>query len=119
MRLETFAARDRIRFTTIIGVVYETNDDQMRRILAGMEEVLRSHPKIWSDTVVVRFAGFGDSALEIEIMAWFQTTDYNEYRDCRQDVLFGFMKVVLGAGSSFAFPTRTVHLVHDTPPSVN
>jgi MscS family membrane protein len=115
MRIEDFAARDRIRLSTKVGVVYGTTEAQMQRILAGMEKVLRDHPKIWPDTVVVRFVGFGDSSLDIEVMAWFQTTDYNEFRDCQQDALLGFMRVVEGAGSGFAFPTRTVHLVADQP----
>ncbi len=116
MRIETFALRDRIRFTTVIGVVYQTTEAQLQRVLAGLEQVLRAHPQIWPDTVIVRFAGFGDSALEIEVMCWFQTTDYNEFRDCRQAVLFGFMRVVEEAGSSFALPTRTVHLVTPAAP---
>jgi MscS family membrane protein len=111
MRIEDFASRDRIRLTCTVGVVYGTTEDQMKRILAGMEKVLRDHPKTWPDTVVARFAGFGASSLDIEVMAWFLTTDYNEFRDCRQDALLGFMRVVEGEGSSFAFPTRTVHLV--------
>jgi len=114
MNIESFAVRDRIRFTTKIGVVYETTAAQMRAILAGFEAALRGHARIWPDTVVVRFAGFGDSSLDIEIMCWFQVTDYNEFRDCRQDVLLAFMDVVEKAGSSFAFPTRTVHLVGAT-----
>jgi MscS family membrane protein len=101
----------------MVGVVYGTTEAQMQRILAGMEKVLRDHPKIWPDTVVVRFSGFGASSLDIEVMAWFLTTDYNVFRDCRQDALLGFMRVVEGEGSSFAFPTRTVHLVTEAPPS--
>jgi MscS family membrane protein len=111
MRIEDFASRDRIRFTGTVGVVYGTTEDQMKRILAGMERVLREHPKIWPDTIVVRFAGFGTSSLDIEVMAWFLTTDYDEFRDFRQDTLLGFMRVVEGEGSRFAFPTQTVHLV--------
>jgi MscS family membrane protein len=110
MRIETFAPRDRIRLTMMIGVVYETTEAQMRKILEGFERVLREHPKIWKDTVVVRFAGFGASSLDIEIMAWFETQDFDVFRDCRQDVLLGFMAVVHENGSSFAFPSRTLHL---------
>jgi MscS family membrane protein len=121
MRIEDFAARDRIRFTCMVGVEYGTTEAQIQAILAGMEKVLRDHPLIWPDTVVVRFGGFGASSLDIEVMAWFLTTDYNVFRDCRQDALLGFMRVVEGEGSSFAFPTRTVHLVTEgaTPPAVD
>jgi MscS family membrane protein len=117
MRIEDYAARDRIRLSCTVGVVYGTTEEQMTRILAGMEKVLRDHPKIWPDTVVVRFVRFGASSLDIEVMAWFRTTDYDEYRDCQQDALLGFMRVVEREGSSLAFPTRTVHLVHDDAPA--
>jgi MscS family membrane protein len=112
MRLETFAARDRLRLSTTIGVLYSTTEQQMQAILSGCEQVLRDHPHIWPDTVVVRFANFGPSSLDIEIMCWFLTTDFNEFRRYRQDVYLGFMRVVERAGGSFAFPTQTLHLVN-------
>ncbi|MGE5186904.1 MAG: mechanosensitive ion channel family protein [Acidobacteriota bacterium] len=111
MRIETFAARDRCRFATTIGLVYDTSAAQMREVLAGFERVLREHPRIWPDTVNVRFASFGASSLDIEIMAWFQTGDWGQFLICRQEVLLAFMDIVETAGSSFAFPTHTVHLV--------
>jgi MscS family membrane protein len=111
LRIETFAARDRIRFTTVIGIEYGTKVAQVREVMEGFERVLREHPKIWPDTVVVRFQQFGASSLDIEIMAWFETSDFNEFREYRQDVLLKFMEVVEAAGTAFAFPTRTVHLV--------
>ena len=113
MSIETFAARDRIRFTTKVGLVYGTTAAQMRQILDGFERVLRTHPDIWPDTVVVKFTGFGDSSLDVEVLCWFQTSDFNVFRDDRQEVLLGFMDVVQAAGSDFAFPTRTVHLVSE------
>jgi MscS family membrane protein len=110
-RIESFAARDRIRFATTIGVVYGTTHEQMDRVLKGLEDVLRSHPRIWPDTVIVRFVGFGRSSLDIEVMCWFQTTDYDEFRVLREEALLGFMRVVEDAGTGLAFPTQTVHLV--------
>lgn len=110
MRVETFAVRDRCRLSVTLGVVYETSAKQLRAVLQGFEEVLRAHPKTWQDDVVVRFAGFGASSLDIEIMVWFETSDYGEFRNCRQEVLLGFMDVVEREGTSFAFPTQTVHI---------
>lgn len=117
MRIETFAVRDRIRFSTTIGLVYGTTEAQMKQALAGFDRVLREHPKIWQETIVVRFAGFGPSSLDVEVMSWFETADFNEFRDFRQEALFGFMRVVEEAGTSFAFPTQTVHVVNQTPPA--
>lgn len=110
MRLESFSVRDRMRLATVIGLVYETTAQQMREVLAGFESVLRAHPKIWPDAVVVRFSAFSSSSLDVEIMAWFETPDWGEFQRIRQEILLQFMDVVQGAGTAFAFPTQTVHL---------
>ncbi|MFS8066411.1 MAG: mechanosensitive ion channel family protein [Byssovorax sp.] len=117
MRLESYTARDRLRLSCVIGVVYETNAAQMAEILEGIERVLRDHPQIWPDAVVVRFKEFGASSLDIEVMAWFTTTEWNEFTLIRQQLLLQFMSVVEEAGSSFAFPTRTLHLAQAPSPA--
>ncbi|MEP7380160.1 MAG: mechanosensitive ion channel domain-containing protein [Gemmatimonadota bacterium] len=113
MRIESFTARDRLRLATVIGLVYETSAAQVREVLSGFERVLRAHPKIWPDAVVVRFSAFAASSLDIEIMAWFQTSNWGEFQGIRQEILLDFMAVVEEVGSSFAFPTQTLHLVRD------
>lgn len=113
-RLESFAVRDRLRLYVVIGLVYETNAAQMREVLEGFERVLRTHPKLWPDVVSVRFFRLAASSLDVEISAWIQTTDWNEFTLIRQDLLLQFMEVVERAGSSIAFPTQTVHLVPPT-----
>lgn len=110
MRIETYAARDRARLHATIGLVYGTTAEQLRTVLAGFETVLRDHPHIWPENVIVRFKEFASSSLDVEVMAWFETTDWDLFRVYRQEVLLGFMRVVEEAGTSFAFPTRTVHL---------
>ena len=117
MRVESFTARDRLRLACTIGLVYETTVAQMRDVLAGLERVLHEQPKIWPDAVIVRFVSFGDSSLNVDVMAWFQTANWNEFQSIRQDILLRFMEVVEKAGSSFAFPTRTLHVVDDSRPA--
>ena len=115
MRLESFTARDRLRLATVIGVEYRTTAAQMREVLSGFERVLRDHPKIWPDAMVVRFREFAASSLDIEIMAWFQTSDWGEFQLIRQEILLQFMELVERAGTSFAFPTRTIHIASVPP----
>jgi MscS family membrane protein len=110
-RAETFAARDRIRLVAQLGLAYGTTADQMREVLAGLEAALRRQPKLWPDALSVRFTEFKDSTLNVEVMAWFATTDWSEFTAIRQAVYLDFMAVVERAGTSFAFPTRTVHVV--------
>lgn len=112
-RLESFTARDRMRLACTVRLVYGTTARQLREVLNGLERVLREHPKIWPDAVVVRFKELGVSSLDIEVMAWFQTPDWGEFQLIRQEVLIRFMEVVEQAGTRFAIPAQTIHLSDD------
>jgi MscS family membrane protein len=111
MQIESFSERDRIRLNCKIGLDLDTKAVELRQVLEGFERVLREHPAIWEDTVIVRLLEIGDSALEIEIMAWFRTQSFDEFRLYRQEVLLDFMHVVEDAGTSISSPSTTVTLV--------
>lgn len=108
-RIENFAVRDRIKLNTILGLTYGTTAAQLREIIAGFERVLRARPELWTESVTVRFVAFSASSLDVEVLCWFRAT-FDEFRVIREEVYFGFMDVVEGAGSGFAFPTQTVHV---------
>jgi MscS family membrane protein len=115
MRIEDFALRDRIRFAATIGLAYGTSADELRGIVSGIEALLRATPKVWPETVVASFSGFGTQALEVELLCWFETQDFGEFRALRQQALFGIMRIVEEAGASFAFPPRTLQVVGAPP----
>ena len=112
-RIETFGARDRIFFTVDLGITYDTTPATLVTIRSEIESHLRNEPKIWPDLVQVHVIGFGDSAIKLRARAWFQTIEYNEFLDIRHRVLLAFLQIVARHGSSFAYPTRTVHHVWD------
>lgn len=107
-RAETFAVRDRIRLHTNLGLVYGTTADQLRAVLAAIEAALRGHPKISPDGISVRFTEFKDWSLNVEVVAFFGTGDWNAFTLARQDLYLEFMAIVERAGTRFAFPTRTI-----------
>jgi MscS family membrane protein len=111
MRTETLAARDRLRLGCTVSLVYQTTAEQMRRVLAEIESALRAHPKIAADAVSVCFEKMTNSSLDIDVGAYFATTDWSEFQTIRQAMLLQFMQIVEGAGTAFAFPTRTVQLL--------
>jgi MscS family membrane protein len=115
MRTESFAARDRLRLSCTLSLVYETTAEQLRRVLGGVESALRAHPKLWPDALSVRFKELAASSLDIEVMAWFATQDWSEFQLIRQELLLRFMEIVASSGTAFAFPTRTVRLLREDP----
>lgn len=110
-RIETFGERDRILLRTDIDLTYDTTPEQLERIRDALEASIRAHPMAFTDIVRVHVVGFTDSAIRMNIVAWFLTTDYLKFLAIRHEMLITFMRIIDGNGSSFAFPSRTVYHV--------
>jgi MscS family membrane protein len=117
MKLETFAARDRVRLQTTVSLRYGTTAEQLKTVMEGFREALRAHAQLWPDSVSVHFVKLGESGLDLDVSAWFVTADYEEFLRIREEVLLRFLAVVEAAGTNLAFPTSTVHVV--TPKSAS
>ena len=113
LQLENFAARDRIRFHTVLGLRYETTSDQLRFALVELRRFLLSHPRVNPDPARVRFVGFGAYSLDLEIFAYVDTSDWAEFLAIREDLLLQIMDIVEKSGSGFAFPSQTLYVGKD------
>ncbi len=107
MQLENFAPRDRFLLTTTLGLRYETTPDQMRWLLIELKRMLLAHPKIDPEPARVRFVGFGESTLDVELWAYVKTPNNDEFYAVREDVYLRVMDIVTQSGSGFAFPSQT------------
>jgi MscS family membrane protein len=110
MRLETFAARDRLRFSCLLGLEYATTSQQMRQVLAELERVLKEHPQRHPDGTSVRLIELAPSSLNVEVVCFFSTQDAEEFALIRQELLLAFLHLVEAAGTRIAFPTRTLNI---------
>jgi MscS family membrane protein len=113
MQLINWAKCDMMLINETIGLRYETVNDQLRHVLVKFREMLYAHPKIDSDTVRVRFAGFGQSSLDINVRIYALTRDWNEFFALREDVFLRMSEIVKESGSSFAFPSQTLYMGRD------
>lgn len=113
--IETFAARDRIRLHQVVGLAYGVTSHQMRRVLSGFDAALRAQPKLWPDAHAVSLKEMSANAVNVEVTAWFETTDLLEFALIRQEVLLALMDVVEREGARFASATPTI-VVAPRPP---
>jgi len=114
LRLENYARRDQMRLWTMIGVRYETTPDQLRYLLARLREILLAHPRVTDDPARVRLLGFGAYSFDIEVFGYVDTSDWSEFLGIREDVYLHFIDAIKEAGTSFAFPSSTTYLGHDS-----
>ncbi|MBN1424762.1 mechanosensitive ion channel family protein [Candidatus Fermentibacteria bacterium] len=115
--ITNFGERDRIMFETTIGVVYETTADQIVFILDEIKKMLLADPRVYPDSHRVRFKGFGPSSLDILIICWILTTNFHEFTGIAEEINLNIMRIVERSGSSFAFPTQTIHMARDEMPN--
>jgi MscS family membrane protein len=113
MHIVNYSRRRRSFLSTVLGLRYETTDDQLRFVLATLRDMLLAHPRVVDDEPRVRFAGFGDFSLNLDIRVNINTTDRDEFRTIREDIYLRIMKIVKDAGTGFAFPSRTVYHARD------
>jgi len=109
-----YTKRDQILLRTTIGLRYETTDEQLRYVLVKMRELLLSHPKVAEDPARVRFIGYGDYSLDVEIFAYVKAEDWSEFLSIQEDVLLRLMRIVEESGTGFAFPSQTTYLARDS-----
>ena len=103
MRVESFAGRDRIKLSTVLGLDRTTTAAQVRAVVDGARAFLKAHPKIWPD-VNVAMARIGDSSFDVEVLVWFQTTSWDDFLRIREEVLLGLLEVVEKSGAKLAGP---------------
>jgi len=113
LQVENFQERDRILFSTILRLRYETTPDQLRWVLVRIRALIDAHPRLDPDTSRVRFSGFGASSLDVELFVYVRTRDGNDYLAVREDICLRVMDVVAAAGTAFALPAQTNYSASD------
>lgn len=103
----TQSTHRRARF--FIGLTYDTQPEVMKNIIAEIHDVLLRH-EATNDEPVVRFFEYADFSLNILITYLVNSNDYNKFVEVREEINFKIYDIVTRNGSSFAFPTRTIHI---------
>jgi MscS family membrane protein len=114
MRVESYTQRDRIKLGCTIALDRATSPAAVRAVLEGTRALLRAHPRIWPD-LNVALAKIGESSLDIEILAWFRTSSWDEFLPMREETLLGLLDVVEKSGAKLAYPTRTIRMDAERP----
>ncbi|RKT47344.1 mechanosensitive ion channel family protein [Thiocapsa rosea] len=110
------SACDRFLLQQRFAVRHETGDDQLRYLLAELRELLHAHPKTIhtaEEPIRVRFVGFRDHALTVELRAYIRTTGYSEFLAIQEDIMLRVMKQVTQAGTGFGLPAQVVYMARD------
>jgi len=113
INVENLSRRDKILFKTTVGVRPDTKSDHMRYVLSEIRRAFGTHPKIEKSTVRIRLIEIA-AALNVEIVSYVLTTDFNEFAAVREDLLLQIMGLVEDAGTGVALPSQTLYIRRDS-----
>jgi MscS family membrane protein len=114
INVENLSRRDKILFKTNLGFRPETKADHLRYVLSEVRRLLYSHPKIETKTVRVRLTDIAAGSLNVEVLSYVLTVDFNEFAAVREDLLLRMMDLVEDAGASVAMPSQTLYISRDS-----
>lgn len=112
-RVENLSERDRILYNPTVSLTYGATVAQLRAILDAVKTLLATHPGVHPEGQRVHFRRFAESGLDLDLQCYVATREWVEYLRVVEEINFGIAEIVERHGSSFAFPTRTVHLVRE------
>ncbi len=96
-----------------IGVEYKTTLAQLKEIRDGIERYVMenedfAHPP--EVATFVRIDAFNASSIDIMLYCFTRTTVWGEWLEIKERLACAIKDIVEGAGTGFAFPSRTVYL---------
>jgi MscS family membrane protein len=114
--LETLSARDKFWFHPIVTLRYETTPDQLRRIISDLHRLLTTHNSVSHESVRVRFIRMAASSLDVEVFAYVFATDWSQFLEIQEGLLFSITDIVSAAGAAIAFPSQTMYVENAASP---
>jgi len=92
-----------------VGLTYDASIEQIKKVVKDIQEMIDKHPKTNQDGRV-RFKEFGGSSLDIMVMYFVDSPDWDDFIDTKQDINYQIMEIVQKNECDFAFPSTTVYL---------
>jgi MscS family membrane protein len=96
------------RYTTELGIRYDTPPVLIEAFVKGVRELIVAHPDTRSESYNVEFTGFGDSALLILLNVYFKQLDWGVEQSSKHRLHIGIVKLAAALNVQFAFPSSTL-----------
>jgi len=108
--VDNYGARRYRRWSTVLGVTYDTSPDRLEAFCEGIRLLIRQHPDTRKDAFEVHVNTFSASSIDIMLYMFFDTADWSQELAARHRLAIAILRLAKSLGVAFAFPTQTVHL---------
>lgn len=104
--------RPRIKTVMDVGVTYDMSTAKIERAMEIIRDIYRPHPQ--TADLLVGFNRFDASACNIQVIHWWNSTNYKEYLAGMEKMNLELKRRFDAEGISFAFPSQTIYLRQDS-----
>ncbi len=101
------------RLSTSLGIEYDTPPEKVEAFCEGIRQIIADHKWTRKDYFNVYFTNFGASALEIQLMVFWETDDYTREQAEKHRLMIDVLRLAKEMEIEFAFPTQTIHLYNE------
>ncbi len=108
--VENFSRMPMRKAVEVIGFTYDATADQLEAVIPEIKAAVLATDGVDKNSVSVRFAGFGDSSLNIRLVYYTKKINYDFHMDVRAKIDFAIMRIAAARGLSFAFPSTSVYV---------
>jgi small-conductance mechanosensitive channel len=107
-RLQNMTRLESRRAAFTVGVTYDTPAAKLRAIPGMLAEIVKAQPKVRLDRA--HFTGVGASAMNFEVVYFYDSPDYNAFMDVQQEIYLQMVERFDAEGIEFAYPTQTLQV---------
>lgn len=108
-----FSRMSHRRIRWMVGVEYRTTLEQLKKIRDEIERYILENTEFAKPSDVptfVRIDSFNDSSIDILIYCFTNTIVWGDWLEIKERLAYKIKEIVEGAGTSFAFPSRSLYL---------
>lgn len=102
--LDNLSLRTTRRANFNLGLTYDTSVEQVKAIVRDIQNLIDTNPMTSNGEARIRFFEFGPNSLNIMVLYFVNTMEYEVYLHVREEINYNIMEIVKNNKAEFAYP---------------
>ncbi|MFT4536959.1 MAG: MscS family membrane protein [Saprospiraceae bacterium] len=108
--IDNFGLRIYRRYSTKIGITYDTPPDRIEEFIIGLRLLVTENPNISNENYEIHLNDLGASAFEILFYIFFKVPDWSAELKEKHNLLMEIIKLAHSVDVKFAFPSQSIYI---------
>ena len=113
LELDNLGERPVRRCKFNVGITYNTSSEDIKKIVQEIQNAIDNHTMTTKDGKV-KFMEFGNSSLDIMVLYYVKSADWDDYINTKENINYIIMEIVRKYNSDFAFPSQSIYIENES-----